>query len=143
MRSPYVTITAPRTRTETKGDQIEELQRLKREVEKAREDRRGLEDKIASLKSVLEKAESAITALRSKSKNLDESLAKALQMASLRQSQLRKLQTGVLRFKLSAERLVSSEKEMKDLAAATLITDGPENDSALGVKTTDGDGPKS
>ena len=99
--------------TETKGDQSEELQRLKREVEKAREDRRGLEHKIASLKSVLEKAESAITALRGKSQKLDESLAKALRMASLRQSQLRKLQTGVLRFKLSAERLVSSEREMK------------------------------
>jgi predicted nucleic acid-binding Zn-ribbon protein len=132
--------------TETKGDQIEELQRLKREVEKAREDRRGLEDKIASLKSVLEKAESAITALHGKSKKLDESLAKALRMASLRQSQLRKLQTGVLRFKLSAERLMSSEREMKDLAAAaTLITDGPENydSEELQVKTTDGDGPKS
>ena len=132
--------------TDTKGDQIEELQRLKREVEKAREDRRGLEDKIASLKSVLEKAESAITALRGKSQKLDGSLAKALRMASLRQSQLRKLQTGVLRFKLSAERLVSSEREMKDLAAATLITDSPQNDdSELQVKTTtDGDhGPKS
>jgi chromosome segregation ATPase len=57
--------------TETKGDQIEELQRLKREVKKAREDQRGLEDKIASLKSVLEKAESAITALCGKSKKLD------------------------------------------------------------------------
>ena len=129
--------------TESKGDQPEELERLKREVAKAREERRGLEDKIASLKNVLEKAECAITALRSKSNKLDESLAKALQMASRRQSQLRKLQTGVLRFKLLAERLVSSEKEMKELAAATLITDGPENDSVLEVKTTDGDdGPK-
>jgi hypothetical protein len=37
---------------------------------------------------------------------------------SIEKNQLRKLQTGVLRFKLSPERLVSSEREMKDLAAA-------------------------
>lgn len=99
----------------------EQVHRLKEELAKAREDWRGLEEKVTSLKGVVEKADVTIAALKSKSQKLEESLANAQQLAAQRQFQLKRLQTGVFHFKLATERLASSEKEMKALAALTSL----------------------
>jgi RNA recognition motif-containing protein len=99
----------------------EEVRQLKEELEKANENRRGLEEKVVSLKGVVEKADVTIAALKSKSLKLEESLANAQQLAVQRQFQLKRLQTGVFHFKLATERLTNCEKEMKALAALTSL----------------------
>ena len=99
----------------------EEVRSLREELEKARENRRGLEEKVASLQGVVEKADVTIAALKTKSQKLEESLANAQQLAAQRQFQLKRLQTSVFHFKLATERLTNSEKEMKALAALTSL----------------------
>lgn len=103
------------------ADEEDVVRRLKDELEKARETRRGLEEKVASLQGVVEKADATIAAMKSKSSKLEESLAAAQQLAAQRQLQLKRLQTSVFHFKLATERLSSSEKEMKALAALTSL----------------------
>lgn len=99
----------------------EQVQRLKEELAKAREDWRGLEEKVTSLKGVVEKADVTIAALKTKSQKLEESLANAQQLAAQRQFQLKRLQSSIFHFKLATERLANSEKEMKALAALTSL----------------------
>nr|XP_024386168.1 serine/arginine-rich splicing factor 2-like isoform X1 [Physcomitrium patens] len=95
----------------------EDVRNLLEELENAKENRRGLEEKVASLRSVVEKAVVTIAALKSKSQKLEECLANAQQLTAHRQFQLKRLKTGVFQYKLCTERLSSSEKEMKALAA--------------------------
>lgn len=95
----------------------EDLRQVKDELEKARENRKELEEKVASLRGVVEKAEVTIAALHAKSQKLEDTLASALSMASQRQMQLKRLQTGVFHYKTCSEQLSNSEKEMKALAA--------------------------
>lgn len=112
----------------------EELRRLREELDKARENRRGLEEKVVSLQGVVEKADVTIAALKSKSLKLEESLASAQQLAAQRQFQLKRLQTSVFHFKLATERLTNSEKEMKALAALTSLEldhDHPQRSAAV------------
>ncbi|XP_024391188.1 uncharacterized protein [Physcomitrium patens] len=97
------------------------VRRLQEELEATREHRRGLEEKVAHLKGVVERADVTIAALKSKSHKLEESLASAQNLVSQRSFQLKRLQTSVFHFKLAVERLTSSEKEMKDLAALTSL----------------------
>lgn len=99
----------------------EQVHHLKEELAKARDEWRGLEEKVTSLKGVVEKADVTIAALTTKSQKLEESLANAQQLAAQRQFQLKRLQTGVFHFKLATERLANSEKEMKTLAALTSL----------------------
>lgn len=125
------------------GSELKEedtVRQLRDELEKARENRKELEDKVASLKSVVEKADVTIAALQTKSQKLEESLAAAQQMASQRQYQLKRLQTGVFHFKLCTERLSNSEREMKALAALTTLEIEHEPNSKEGAAAAAGIG---
>ncbi|XP_024374374.1 uncharacterized protein [Physcomitrium patens] len=106
----------------------DELSRLREELDAAREIRRSLEEKVNSLKSVVEKSDVTIAALKSKSQKLEESLSSAQHLAAQRQHQLKRLQTSVFHFKLATERLSTTEKEMKTLATLTALE--VENDHA-------------
>jgi len=102
-------------------DEEEVVRRLREELEKAHENRRGLEEKVLGLQGVVEKADVSIAAMKTKTLKLEESLLAAQQLAAQRQSQLKRLQTSVFHFKLATERLTNSEKEMKALAALTSL----------------------
>lgn len=99
----------------------EVVRRLREELEKLRESRRGLEEKLVTLQGVVEKADVSIAALKSKSLKLEEALAAAQQLAAQRQFQLKRLQASVFTYKMATERLSQSEKAMKDLAALTSL----------------------
>lgn len=99
----------------------EVVRRLREELEKLRESRRGLEEKVVTLQGVVEKADVSIAALKSKSLKLEEALAAAQQLAAQRQFQLKRLQASVFTYKMATERLSQSEKAMKDLAALTSL----------------------
>lgn len=114
-------------------DEDEVVRRLRDELEKARENRRGLEEKVVSLQGEVVKADVTIATMKTKAQKLEESLAAAQQLAAQRQFQLKRLQTSVFHFKLATERLTTSEKEMKTLAALTSLEldhDHPQRSSA-------------